>query len=158
MKEHFVTLNVNGSEHSIQVDSTDRLIDVLRERLGTKSVKEGCSTGDCGICTVLANGRLVNSCLVLAAQCDGSRLVTLEGVLNDPVMKRLQDGFTANNAAQCGFCTPAMLLAAWDLARRRPDPSIEEIKTAISGVLCRCTGYYPILESVRQACQGATEH
>jgi carbon-monoxide dehydrogenase small subunit len=155
--EHFITLTVNGAERSIYVDPTDRLIDVLRERLAFKSVKEGCSTGDCGICTVLANGRLVNSCLVLAAQCDGSRIITLEGALEDPAMKRLQDSFAASNAAQCGFCTPAMLMASWDLVRHTPDPTDEEIKTSISGVLCRCTGYYPILDSVRHACREVAE-
>jgi carbon-monoxide dehydrogenase small subunit len=155
--KHFVTLNVNGAEHSIYVDSTDRLIDVLRERLGFKSVKEGCGTGDCGICTVIEDGKPVNSCLTLAAQCDGSRIITLEGALKDPILNRIQERFTANNAAQCGFCTPAMLLAAWDLAEHTSNPSTEEIKIAISGVLCRCTGYYPILDSVRDACQEAAE-
>ena len=153
MSKHDVTMTVNGVEHSIQVESPMRLIDVLRDELGLKSVKEGCGTGDCGICAVLVDGRLVNSCLMLAAQCDGSRIVTLEGLLGDPVMKRLQDKFMANNAAQCGFCTPAMLMAAWDLARKGSDPSMEEIKTTISGVLCRCTGYYPILGAVQEACQ-----
>lgn len=151
MKKHLITLNVNGIQHSIQVESPDRLIDVLRDRLGLKSVKEGCGTGDCGICAVLLNGRLVNSCLALAAQRGGSRITTLEGLVNDPLMKRLQDRFLANNGAQCGFCTPAMLLAAWDLARNTSKPSTEEIKTSISGILCRCTGYYPILDAVREA-------
>ncbi|MDV3278157.1 MAG: (2Fe-2S)-binding protein [Nitrososphaerales archaeon] len=146
-------MNVNGAEHSFHVDSTDRLIDVLRERMGLKSVKEGCGTGDCGICAVLVEGKLVNSCLMLAAQCDGRRVVTLEGLLDDPVMKRFQGSFVANNAAQCGFCTPAMLLAAWDLAKHSSNPSTGEIKTAISGILCRCTGYYPILDSIREGCR-----
>jgi carbon-monoxide dehydrogenase small subunit len=136
------------------VDSLDRLIDVLRDQLSLKSVKEGCGTGDCGTCAVLVDGKLVNSCLVLAAQCDGGSVVTLEGVLDDPIMKRLQASFVANNAAQCGFCTPAMLLAAWELAKRVPEPTVDEIKTAISGILCRCTGYYPIVNSVREASSG----
>lgn len=154
MTKHLVTVNINGAERSVHVDSPDRLIDVLREQLGLKSVKEGCGTGDCGICAVLVDGKLVNSCLMLAAQCDGRRVVTLEGLLDDPVMKRLQGSFVANNAAQCGFCTPAMLMAAWDLARHSSDPSSDEIKTAISGILCRCTGYYPIIDSVREGCRG----
>jgi len=157
MTKHFITLNVNGTEHSVYVDSTDRLLDVIRERLGFKSVKEGCGTGDCGICAVLRDGRLVNSCLAIAPQCDGSRILTLEGALEDPVMMKLQERFAANNAAQCGFCTPAMLLASWDFVRQTPDPSTEETKAAISGVLCRCTGYYPILESVREACKEAVK-
>lgn len=153
MTKRVVTLNVNGTEHPVQVDAPDRLIDVLREQLGLKSVKEGCSTGDCGICAVMVDGKLVNSCLMLAAQCDGRRVTTLEGLLNDPSMKRLQGSFIANNAAQCGFCTPAMLMASWDLARHSPDPSIDEIQVAISGILCRCTGYYQIIDSVRGACR-----
>jgi carbon-monoxide dehydrogenase small subunit len=153
MAKRAITLGVNGTEHPVQVDPRDRLIDVLRDRLGLKSVKEGCSTGDCGICAVLVDGKLVNSCLALAAQCDGRRVTTLEGLLEDPTMKRLQGSFIANNAAQCGFCTPAMLVASWDLARRSSEPSSEEIKVAISGILCRCTGYYQIIDSVREGCR-----
>jgi carbon-monoxide dehydrogenase small subunit len=154
MTKRTITLNVNGTDHPVQVGAPDRLIDVLRDQLGLKSVKEGCSTGDCGICAVLVDGRLVNSCLMLAAQCDGRRVTTLEGLLADPSMKRIQGSFIANNAAQCGFCTPAMLLASWDLARHTPDPSSEEVKVAISGILCRCTGYYQIIDAVREGCKG----
>ena len=153
MTKRTITLNVNGTEHPVKVDPPDRLIDVLRDQLNMKSVKEGCSTGDCGICAIIVDGRLVNSCLMLAAQCDGRRVTTLEGLLEDPTMKRMQGSFIANNAAQCGFCTPAMLMASWDLARHSPEPSSDEIKTAISGILCRCTGYYQIIESVREGCE-----
>jgi len=153
MTKRAVTVNVNGTEHPVQVDAPDRLIDVLRDELGLKSVKEGCSTGDCGICAVLVDGRLVNSCLMLAAQCDGRRVTTLEGLAEDPSMKRFQGTFIANNAAQCGFCTPAMLMASWDLARHNAEPSDEQVKVAISGILCRCTGYYQIIDSVRQGCR-----
>jgi len=153
MAKRTITLTVNGTEHPLQVDATERLIDVLRDHLNQKSVKEGCSTGDCGICAVLVDGRLVNSCLMLAAQCDGRRVTTLEGLADDPTMKRMQGSFIANNAAQCGFCTPAMLVASWDLARHSPNPSDEEIKVAISGILCRCTGYYQIIDSVREGCR-----
>jgi aerobic-type carbon monoxide dehydrogenase small subunit (CoxS/CutS family) len=149
-----ITLNVNGTEHPVQVAGDDRLIDVLRDGLALKSVKEGCSTGDCGICAVLADGKLVNSCLMLAGQCDGRRITTLEGLLDDPTMKTIQGSFIANNAAQCGFCTPAMLVASWDLARHSTHPSDDEIKVAISGVLCRCTGYYQIIDSIREGCKG----
>jgi carbon-monoxide dehydrogenase small subunit len=103
---------------------------------------------------VLVDGKLVNSCLMLAAQCDKRGVVTLEGALDDPIMKTLRARFVANNAAQCGFCTPAMLLAAWELARRVPEPTVDEIKMAISGILCRCTGYYPIIDAVREAIGG----
>ena len=153
MVRRAVTINVNGTVHPMQVNDLDRLIDVLRDQLNLKSVKEGCSTGDCGICAVLVDGKLVNSCLMLAAQCDGRGVTTLEGLLEDPTMKRLQGSFIANNAAQCGFCTPAMLMASWELARHSPDPSSDEIKIAISGILCRCTGYYQIIDSVREGCK-----
>jgi len=153
LAKRVVTMNVNGTVHSVQVNSPDRLIDVLRDHLGLKSVKEGCGTGDCGICAVLVDGKLVNSCLMLAGQCDGRRAMTLEGLLDDPTMKKLQASFVANSAAQCGFCTPAMLMASWDLARRSNGPSTDEIKVAISGILCRCTGYYQIIDSIRQGCR-----
>jgi len=153
MTKRAITLSVNGTDHPVQVDARDRLIDVLRDQLSQKSVKEGCSTGDCGICAVLVDGKLVNSCLMLAAQCDGRRVTTLEGLLEDPAMKRMQGSFIANNAAQCGFCTPAMLMASWDLARHSTQPSDDEIKVAISGILCRCTGYYQIIDSVREGCR-----
>jgi carbon-monoxide dehydrogenase small subunit len=153
LTKRVITMNINGTEHSVQVDPPDRLIDVLRDKLGLKSVKDGCGTGDCGICAVLVDGKLVNSCLMLAAQCDGRRAMTLEGLLDDPTMKMLQASFVANNAAQCGFCTPAMLVASWDLTRRSHDPSTDEIKVAISGILCRCTGYYQIIDSIRQGCR-----
>jgi aerobic carbon-monoxide dehydrogenase small subunit len=156
MTKRAVTINVNGAEHPVQVEPHDRLIDVLRDQLGLKSVKEGCSTGDCGICAVMVDGRLVNSCLMLAAQCDGRRVTTLEGLTADPSMKRFQGTFMANNAAQCGFCTPAMLMASWDLARHTSEPSNEEVKVAISGILCRCTGYYQIIDSVREGCRRET--
>ena len=153
MTKRTIALLVNGTEHTVQVDSVDRLIDVLRDQLNLKSVKEGCSTGDCGICAVLVDGKLVNSCLMLAAQCDGRRVTTLEGRLEVPSMKRMQGSFIANNAAQCGFCTPAMLMASWDLARHSAEPSADEIRVAISGILCRCTGYYQIIDSVREGCK-----
>jgi len=152
MAKRVVTISVNGTEHPVEIDPSDRLIDVLRDQLGAKSVKEGCSTGDCGICAVMVDGKLVNSCLMLAAQCDGRRVTTLEGLLTDPSMKRLQGSYMANGAAQCGFCTPAMLLASWDLARRTPEPSSEEVKVAISGILCRCTGYYQIISAIQEGC------
>lgn len=154
MAQHQVTMTVNGAKHSFSVNSHERLIDLLRDELGLKSIKEGCGTGDCGICAVIVDGRLVNSCLALAAMCGGKKVTTLEGTFKDHDMKRLQKAFMANNAAQCGFCTPAMLMAGWDVAKHTSSPSTDEIKTAISGILCRCTGYYQIIEAVREGCRG----
>jgi carbon-monoxide dehydrogenase small subunit len=151
LSKHFVTMTVNGVERSLHVDSTDSLMDVLRDRLELKSVKDGCGTGDCGLCAVLMDGRLVNSCLVLAAQCRGVSVTTLEGLLEDPQMKVLQKKFLKYNAAQCGFCTPEMLVAAKVVLAGAPRPTTEEIKEGISGVLCRCTGYYPIIQAIAEA-------
>jgi len=155
LSKHFVTMTVNGVERSLHVDSADRLMDVLRDRLDMKSVKDGCGTGDCGLCAVLLDGRLVNSCLVLAAQCSGSVVTTLEGLAEDPQMKLLQEKFLKYNAAQCGFCTPAMLDAAKDIKSKNAKPSEEDIKVGISGVLCRCTGYYPIIQAIQEASEAA---
>jgi carbon-monoxide dehydrogenase small subunit len=152
MTRRVITINVNGVERSVKVGPLDRLIDVLRDEMGAKSIKEGCGTGDCGICAILVDGKLVNSCLMLAAQCDGRRVLTLEGLLSDETMKKVQESFVVNNAAQCGFCTPAMLMASWDLARHSQKPTDDEVKVAISGILCRCTGYYQIIDSIQQAC------
>ena len=153
MTKRAITLNLNGTEHPVQVDTTDRLIGVLRDHLNQKSVKEGCSTGDCGICAVVVDGVLANSCLMLASQCDGRRVTTLEGLSNDSSMKNIQGSFIAHNAAQCGFCTPAMLMASWDLAKHKDDPSNQEVRVALSGILCRCTGYYQIIDAVREGCR-----
>ncbi|HVP23048.1 MAG TPA: (2Fe-2S)-binding protein [Conexivisphaerales archaeon] len=154
MSKHFITMTVNGRERSLHVDSTDSLLDVLRNRLDIKSVKDGCGTGDCGLCAVILNGRLVNSCIVLAAQCRGAQVTTLEGLLEDPQMKSLQGRFLKYNAAQCGFCTPAMLVAAKDILSRTVRPTEDDIKAGISGVLCRCTGYYPIIQAIQEASEG----
>ena len=149
MSKHFVTININGSDHSMYVDSSERLIDILRDRLQLKSVKEGCGTGDCGLCTVVLNGQIVNSCLILAPQCRGKKIFTLEGLLEDPIIKKLQEKFQDFNAAQCGFCTPAMIIAAKSILQKNPKPSIEDIKVGISGVLCRCTGYNSIIRAIK---------
>ncbi|MGA1974494.1 MAG: (2Fe-2S)-binding protein [Conexivisphaerales archaeon] len=153
MSKHFVTMTVNGAERSLHVDSTDSLMDILRDRLDLKSVKDGCRSGDCGLCAVLLDGKLVNSCLVLAAQCRGSVVTTLEGLVEDPLMKVLQQKFLKYNAAQCGFCTPAMLVAAKDIVSKNAKPSEDEVRLGISGILCRCTGYYPIFHAILEAAE-----
>ena len=151
MAKHLVKLNVNGKDHALVVDSTERLLDVLRDRLNLKGVKEGCGTGDCGACTVIMDGRLVNSCLVLAVQARDKKIVTIEGVGTRERRHPVQKGIMKYNAAQCGFCIPAMVLAGKNLLDHNLAPSREDIKEAISGVLCRCTGYYKLIEAIQEA-------
>ncbi len=154
MSKHFITLKVNGKEYDIYVDSADRLIDVLRDQLGLKSVKEACSTGDCGLCTVLLDGKPVLSCMMLAVQARGHEITTVEALGDEKNLHPLQRAFRKAFASQCGFCTPAMVLVGKALLDRNPNPSEEEIKEAISGTLCRCTGYYSIIEAIRRASEG----
>lgn len=151
MAKHTIRLNVNGKDHALIVDSTERLLDVLRDRLNLKGVKEGCGTGDCGACTVIMDGHLVNSCLVLAVQARDKRITTIEGVGTREKLHPVQKAIMKYNAAQCGFCIPAMVLAGKNLLDHNPTPSREEIKEAISGVLCRCTGYYKLATSIQEA-------
>ena len=151
LSKHMLKFTVNGKEHALVVDSHERLLDVLRDRLGLKGTKEGCSTGDCGICAVLMDGKLVNSCLMLAVQARNKNIMTIEGLGTQQNLHPLQRAFVKWNACQCGFCTPAMLLASKTLLDRNPSPTDDEIKAAISGVLCRCTGYLKIVEAVKTA-------
>jgi len=151
LAKHLVKLNVNGKDHALTVESTERLLDVLRDRLSLKGVKEGCGTGDCGVCTVILDGRLVNSCLVPAVQARNKRIVTIEGVGSREKLHPVQKAMMKYNAAQCGFCIPAVVLAGKNLLDHNPAPSRQEIKEAISGVLCRCTGYYKLIEAVQEA-------
>lgn len=151
MAKHTIRLNVNGKDQALIVDSTERLLDVLRDRLNLKGVKEGCGTGDCGACTVIMDGHLVNSCLVLAVQARDKRITTIEGVGTREKLHPVQKAIMKYNAAQCGFCIPAMVLAGKNLLDHNPTPSREEIKEAISGVLCRCTGYYKLVTSIQEA-------
>ncbi len=154
MSKHFITLKVNGKEYDLYVESDDRLIDVLRDQLGLKSVKEACGTGDCGLCTVLLDGKPVLSCLMLAVQARGREIITVEGIGDEKALHPLQRAFRKAYASQCGFCTPAMLLVGKALLDRNPNPTEEEIKEAISGTLCRCTGYYSIIEAIKRASEG----
>jgi len=151
LAKHLVKLNVNGKDHALVVESTERLLDTLRDRLNLKGVKEGCGTGDCGACTVIVDGRLVNSCLVLAAQARDKKIITIEGVGTRERLHPVQKAIMKYNAAQCGFCIPAMVLAGKNLLDHNPGPSTEDIKEAISGVLCRCTGYYKLIEAIQEA-------
>jgi aerobic-type carbon monoxide dehydrogenase small subunit (CoxS/CutS family) len=153
LSKHLLRFNVNGRDHALFVQSQERLIDVLRDRLGLKGTKEGCSTGDCGICAVLMNGKLVDSCLVLAIQARNKNILTIEGVGTAEKLHPVQRALMKWNASQCGYCIPAMVLAAKVLLDKNPSPSDDEIKRAISGILCRCTGYVKIIEAVKTASQ-----
>ena len=151
MKEHSVKIVVNGERHHLTVGSEMTLLEVLRDRLGLKGVKEGCSKGECGACTVLVDGRPVNSCLLLAVEADGKEIITIEGVERDGQLNPIQEEFIEHGAVQCGFCTPGMIISAKYLIENNPDPSEEEIREAISGNLCRCTGYVRIISAIKSA-------
>jgi carbon-monoxide dehydrogenase small subunit len=148
---HSIELRVNGRLHRVEVESGDLLVDVLRERLSLTGTKKGCGTGDCGACTVLLDGLPVNSCLVLAVAADGSELITVEGLSSDGQLHPLQRAFVDEGAVQCGYCSPGMLLAAKALLDSRPHPTEDEIRHALAGNLCRCTGYGRIIAAVQAA-------
>jgi len=146
-----VELTVNGERHEADVWAGESLLYVLRERLGLPGSKNACEQGECGSCSVLLDGKLVCACLVLAAQADGHELVTVEGLGEDGGLHPVQEAFTESGAVQCGFCTPGLIVATADLLARNPSPSDDEIREALSGNLCRCTGYAKIFDAVRLA-------
>jgi carbon-monoxide dehydrogenase small subunit len=146
-----VAFSVNGERHEADVWAGESLLTTLRDRLGLPGSKNACEQGECGSCSVLLDGTLVCSCLVLAAQADGHEVVTVEGLGEDGGLHAVQEAFVEAGAVQCGFCTPGFVVAAADLLRRTPDPSDDEIREALSGNLCRCTGYAKILDAVRTA-------
>jgi len=150
-----LALTVNGARRSVRVDPRERLTDVLRERLGLTGTKVGCEAGDCGACTVLLNGEQICACMVPAGRLGGADIVTVEGLAEDGRLSRLQAAFHAHGAAQCGICTPGMLMAATDLLRRQPRPTRDQAQAALGGVLCRCTGYLKIVDAVLAAAGGA---
>jgi len=145
-----ISILINGEKRAFQAEPSDTLLTLLR-REGYKGVKKGCEAGDCGACAVLLDGRAINSCLLLAAKADGHSVTTVEGLEDDGRLSILQEAFLDAGAVQCGYCTPGMLIAATDLLNRNPDPSEEEIREAISGNLCRCTGYVKQVEAVKLA-------
>jgi carbon-monoxide dehydrogenase small subunit len=154
MDKQEIHLTVNGKAQSVSVYPMERLLDVLRCELGLTGGKEGCGEGECGSCSVLMNGELVNSCLVPIAQARGVSITTIEGLANDERLHPLQESFLACGGAQCGICTPGMILAAAHLLDKEPNPTLEQIKEGLSGNLCRCTGYMQIFEAVKKAAQG----
>ena len=146
-----VRLRVNGEAHEAEVWEGESLLFALREGLGLPGSKNACEQGECGSCSVLLDGELVCSCLVLAAQADDHDVVTVEGLAEDGRLHRVQEAFAATGAVQCGFCTPGFVVAAADLLEHTPEPSEDEIREALSGNLCRCTGYAKIFDAVRLA-------
>jgi carbon-monoxide dehydrogenase small subunit len=151
-----ISLTVNGEIKAIRAYPMERLLDVLREKLELTGVKEGCGEGECGSCSVLMNGTLVNSCLVPVLQTEGASIVTIEGLAADFRMHKLQEAFLECGGAQCGICTPGMILAASHLLSKKPMPTLEQIQEGLSGNLCRCTGYVQIFEAVARAAQRET--
>ena len=157
MLEREIELRVNGQSHQVVVKPQDLLVDVLREQIGLTGTKKGCGTGECGACTVLIDGRPVNSCLVIAVRAQGKEILTIEGLGTPEQLHPLQQAFIENAAVQCGFCAPGMLLAAKALLDQNQFPTEREIRQAISGNLCRCTGYAKIVKAVQSAAQALAQ-
>lgn len=157
MKKCTLHMIVNGEKVSIEVRPNSTLLDVLRDKLNLMEVKEGCGQGDCGACTVILDGKAVNSCLTLAMQAEGKEVTTLSGLNKNGKIHPLQKSFISHGAIQCGFCTPGMIMSAKALLDKNPHPTREEIKVAISGNLCRCTGYKKIIEAIEAVARGKEE-
>jgi aerobic carbon-monoxide dehydrogenase small subunit len=151
-----VALTVNGRALTVRAYAMERLLDVLRNQLGLTGTKEGCGEGECGSCSVLMDGQLVNSCLIPVLQARGSSIVTIEGLAQGQRLHALQQAFLKCGGAQCGICTPGMILAAAYLLSKTPQPTVVEIREGLSGNLCRCTGYMQIFEAVAQAARQGT--
>lgn len=146
-----IRFTLNGTEITTETSPDRRAIDLLREDLGMTGTKEGCGSGECGACTILVNGEVVLACLMVAAQLNGKDVVTIEGISRKRIGSVLQDAFVDSGAVQCGFCTPGMIISAAGLLERNPEPDAMEIREALSGNLCRCTGYLKIVEAVEEA-------
>lgn len=152
-----ISLTVNDEDMCIEVDPSMTLLQFLRYELKLFGTKEGCGEGECGACTIIMNGRTVDSCLVLAIEANGADITTVEGLSKDGNLSILQQEFITDDGLQCGFCTPGMLMSARNLLDRHPDPTIEEIKEGIAGNFCRCTGYQPIINSILSAAKRERE-
>jgi len=146
-----IKITVNGIEHQVQASADETLLDVLRDKLGLTGTKRGCEVGECGACTVIMDGSAVNSCLVLAAQADGSDIQTIEGLAENSSLHPVQEAFLAHDAVHCGFCTPGMIMSSVSLLEKNPACDEYEIKEALAGNLCRCSGYKQIIDAVKAA-------
>ena len=151
MPKQPITLSVNGQTREIAVEPSWTLLETVREQLRLTGSKEGCGTGDCGACSMLVEGRLVTSCLMLAVQADGREVTTIEGLATNGSLHPVQAAFVEKGGVQCGFCTPGMIMAAASLLERNPSPTVDEVRVGLAGNLCRCTGYTKIYESVLAA-------
>ncbi|MBT0894492.1 (2Fe-2S)-binding protein [Geobacter hydrogenophilus] len=156
MKRYLITLNVNGDAKTVLVKGNAILTNVLRDELDLTGTKKGCELGDCGSCTILLDGKPVDSCLMLAVEADGREITTIEGVAANGRLDAIQESMINHAAVQCGYCTPGMVLSAKALLTRNPHPTEPEVREAIAGNLCRCTGYVHIVEAVLAASQGRT--
>lgn len=148
MVKQLTRLRINGEDHELQISANETLLEVLKEHLSLTGSKEGCQDGSCGACTVLLNGKPVRSCLILAVEAEGKDILTIEGLARGEELHPIQEAFIKHGGVQCGFCTPGMILTAKALIDSNPEPTETEIKEAISGNLCRCTGYTKIVESI----------
>ena len=151
MKTYLIEITLNGEKRKVEVTTRETLLDVLRNKLDATEVKNGCGKGDCGSCAVMLNGKAVNSCLTLALQANGKEVVTLKGIGSEEKPHPLQKSFVQHGAIQCGFCTAGMVVSAKALLDQNPRPSRDEIREAISGNLCRCTGYKKIVDAIQDA-------
>jgi carbon-monoxide dehydrogenase small subunit len=153
MSNHKITLTINGETEIVEVPANMTLLQMLREKVALTGTKNGCAAGECGACTVMLNGEPVNSCMVLAAECDGAKVTTVEGLSKDGQLDVVQKTIIEAGGVQCGFCTPGMLISARALLNRNPHPTEAEIAEALVGNLCRCTGYVRIIKAVEMAAE-----
>ncbi|MFZ5754885.1 MAG: (2Fe-2S)-binding protein [Bacillota bacterium] len=151
--KHRIRFTINGEVREMEVKSNQRLLDLIRNDLDLTGTKEGCAGGECGACTVLVDGKAINSCLMLAVEADGKEILTIEGLAEGMVLDPIQESFVEHGALQCGFCIPGMIMSAKALLKKNPHPSEMEIREAISGNLCRCTGYEKIIEAILNVTQ-----
>lgn len=158
IKRYLISLTVNGDTYTAVVKANTLLVNVLREELNLTGTKKGCELGDCGSCTILLDGQPIDSCIVLALEADGREITTIEGVAQHGALDKLQESMINNSAIQCGYCTPGMVLSAKALLTQNPNPTEPEIRKAIAGNLCRCTGYVNIVKAIQVAAGQEVEH
>lgn len=151
--KHNIRLTVNGASYTVAVEPCESLLDVLRDKLSLTGTKKGCNRGDCGACTIIIDGKTVNSCLVLAVEADDKEVLTIEGLANNGQLHPIQEAFVQYGAVQCGYCTPGMIMSVKVLLDENPNPTEEEVRQAIGGNLCRCTGYVKIVDAIKKAAE-----